>query len=219
MRRGPPESVSPGRILSIGKCSGIDQQVAALRPRYNAQRVGMTVTGAKRTERTGVHEAVYGAASHHYHSGIRELQGIVVREQGFYSGSACRRTQPPDGEIVEFLFAADPLRAIEEAAAGCERGRAETLPGPIRVKETAAIVISDKREQTAWAQERFEIQRHAFQGTVIRFGGPRQNGVEQKHIQSVDMIITGLFEVAAIRADLLLHLLPDYPRAEPLPSP
>src|SRR5258708_26680602 len=85
------------------------------------------------------------------------------------------------------------------------------------MKETAAVVIPDEREQTAWAHQRFEIQRHSLQATGILFRQPDQNGVEQQHIQSVEMIIAGLLEVTAVRADLPFHLPADNLRSAPLP--
>src|SRR5579863_595231 len=120
---------------------------------------------------------------------------------------------------MKFVFTASPSRSIEEAVTRRQSSPGETIPRAIRMKEPASIVVPDKRQRTGRTNQCFEVNRHPLQAIAILLGRlPRQNRVEQKHIQRVNVIVAGLLEMTAVVPNLPLHFLVDNPCSEPLPS-
>src|SRR5665213_1131012 len=148
----------------------------------------MTMSTAERTERSRVHDAMRGFASHHHDSGVFETYGIAAWNFRIDSLTTSLRLQPPHGNILKIIARTDPFGTFQEAAAGCERSSCKMVAASVGMKKSAAIVISQQGKHTGGTDQRLQIHCHVFQTAAVLFIGCPQNRVEQKHVQRVDMI-------------------------------
>src|ERR1041385_7772054 len=87
-----------------------------------------------------------------------------------------------------------------------------------RMKETPAIIISEKRKRAAGSDYGVQILSHAYQTVVVpRRRVASQYRMEKEHIEGIDMVISRLFKVTAVVTHLSFHLALDHLCAGPFP--
>src|SRR5918999_2709322 len=90
-----------------------------------------------------------------------------------------------------------------------QRRTAESVIGAIWMKQAPAIIISDQRQLSSASHERGEEVRHSGQPNPKLMRGLFQDLMKKEEIQSIQVVIGGLFKVAAVVADLAHHLTRD----------
>src|SRR5579863_5567771 len=85
------------------------------------------------------------------------------------------------------------------------------------MEQSAAVVVAQKWQRARRPHNGVEVGRHALDLVEIRLFGLSEDGVKKKHVQSVEMIVGGPLEVAAVRMDLTLHLFAHDSRALAFP--
>ena len=102
---------------------------------------------------------------------------------------------------------------------GCGHGgAAESATLAVRMKQSPAIVVAEKRQSARGTHHCVQIFHHLFQLVHVFPIRLRQNRVQQEHVRGVEVIIRGLLDVASIRVYLALHLLAHHACASLFPT-
>ncbi len=113
--------------------------------------------------------------------------------------------QKPGSLWVQVFRLVSPVLAQIDAAGG-ESGAAKLVTGTVGVEPAAAVVVAQKGQAALRPEQGFQEIRHAGQGGAILARGLRQDGVEQEHIQRINVVVGGLLKVAAVRPNHAGHL-------------
>jgi len=191
---GRTSKAIPPDVIGVGVSPWVNQKFPARAESHDAQRVRMTVAGVPGAEGSGIHDDP--RVSRGEHGDTR-----VPKEAGGGCIARSHRGQAQAG-------------TTEALGAGRQCRAAESISRPVRVKQTAPIVIAEEGYGESGCVERVQILCHRTQlaAELLRLRG--QHIVQQEEIHGVNLIIGGLLEVAAIVPHLGAHLLSHQTGAE-----
>src|SRR6516162_5318838 len=157
----------------------------------------MTVTRSTRTELPSVEQSDDGTAAHNHNAGVlkearssrSDLSQFLIAAWG---------PKPPQCDFVEVVRRVREKALADEQRNRSQGGAGESASLSVRRKEAPSIVVAEKREIAAITQQRREEFRHAGKSIAIRGGQVFQQGMKRKHVERVNVVIGGLFKVAAI---------------------
>ena len=151
---------------------------------------------------------MYRAATEYDHSGIRER--VVFRPRAASGrGHGDARAEPPCGLLVNIFCAVFESELRKQIGAGGESGAAKLIALAEWVEQPAAVIIAGTKQTARGSGERIQIAGHLQQLRVQPRGAAGEHVIQQKHIERVDVVVSRLLEVAAIRLDLKIQLLFD----------
>src|SRR6478672_9763010 len=111
----------------------------------------------------------------------------------------------------------NPIGPIEQRAASGQGRQAEPVTCSVGMKKAASIVIAKKGQDARWPDHRVEESRHAGELSSKDVIRRQEDGVEQKHIERIHVIVGGLLEMASVLAYLAVQFVADHTRAGFLP--
>ena len=203
--------IAPLWLASICVGSRVDQNLVAARSQHDAQSIGVAMSRATPSEWPGIDDCLGLTVHHDDNTGIRKDAGFPLHNRSLTVTAQNFRTQPPDGLRCQILGVISPILAVEEYAGSRDARAWEMFARPVRMEQSAAIVVPEKRLQARRSGHCLQIVRHAFQLRKVFGVGPSQDRVQQEHIEHVYLIVSGLLEGAAIAANLPGKLLTHHP--------